>query len=872
MFYLTLIVFVCAENGATALFKAASQNRVETLKTLLNFSSLKVDFQGRGGRVALMASAQNGHVEACRVLLTANARVDARDENGLTALMLAAQSGHTDVVSLLLSARANVHASNTSGWSTHSGLGFTALLLAAENGHTPAVSLLLRGEAQIDAKNSNGWTALMLAATNGYPETVTELLRKKATVDTRNNRLFTPLMKAAENGHTEIAALLIREKAEVDAVNKHRYTALMKAAVNGHADMTCLLLQEHADVHGKNVNGFTPLLLAAENGHPEIVALLLREGADVDVQDNFGFTSLMRASENGYTSVVGLLLYAGAAVNAIHTTGWTSLMLAARFGHTETCALLLHRGADSTPVVTVKEGIEMSAAGIAGSNGHTALEALLRQLSQPSSPPSPPPPRKRVDWREAQIASWSPLAELLGEGAVVLWPLPVLRLLWKNKFPVQRRQDLETVLGDLGWEAEKIQEAKNEAAECARANFPLLGGFTVVCLSYSWLSKDHPDPSSLHLRLLIEELNRQWWAEGERGKRVFVFWDFISLHQRPRSDQEEPLFQKALSQLDTLYSSIHTRVVRSAGVPPDSINPIPYDQRGWPCFEKCVTGFKPSRLVLQLPLTLPERDQAGKQQASFETQIDYVSPSSKTASETPDGNADRDTVKPTTAFGLSRQQILPPLAPEEFGLLLHSKKFTNGADAEMVKILYRQFVHRTASSVRRVSFASRSCFSDEDAVCLSRLFKYLLNVSKEKETNEEGVILSVEQVDLSGTSVTDRGAVQLVETLALVEGLRELNFGRTEISVGTLSALLQSIQAGGLPSLVRIVFIHCKILSQEIRDEDASLILDLAKEVEGRGRTMVLNLQFSTEGLSANVRSQVRREVKRFLPAVSVRL
>uniref|UniRef100_A0A0G4HDZ1 Uncharacterized protein n=1 Tax=Chromera velia CCMP2878 TaxID=1169474 RepID=A0A0G4HDZ1_9ALVE len=137
------------------------------------------------------------------------------------------------------------------------------------------------------------------------------------------------------------------------------------------------------------------------------------------------------------------------------------------------------------------------------------------------------------------------------------------------------------MLKEMGMEEGNIQAILQSAAECAKTDdFPLLGGFTVVCLSFGWLSKEHPDPERFHLRLLVEEMNQQWWAQGEMAERVFIFWDFMSLFQWPRSEEQDALFRKALSQLDLLYSSSHTRIFRSTGVPPNSPNSLPYEERG----------------------------------------------------------------------------------------------------------------------------------------------------------------------------------------------------------------------------------------------------------------------------------------------------
>ncbi|EOD23423.1 hypothetical protein EMIHUDRAFT_74433, partial [Emiliania huxleyi CCMP1516] len=59
------------------------------------------------GATALFKAAQNGHVDACRILIRAHATVDARFSSGATPLGVAAAGGHEAIVRLLLSAGAD---------------------------------------------------------------------------------------------------------------------------------------------------------------------------------------------------------------------------------------------------------------------------------------------------------------------------------------------------------------------------------------------------------------------------------------------------------------------------------------------------------------------------------------------------------------------------------------------------------------------------------------------------------------------------------------------------------------------------------------------------------------------------------------------
>ena len=86
----------------------------------------------------------------------------------------------------------------------------------------------------------------------------------------------------------------------------------------------------------------------------------------------------------------------------------------------------------------------------------------------------------------------------------------------------------------------------------------------VAVLSYAWATRDSPDPTGERLATLVEFLNS---PEGKHIKAVF--WDFISLFQWPRTDEQEEAFLQSLSVMGSLYASpIGTTVVRHTAIPP----------------------------------------------------------------------------------------------------------------------------------------------------------------------------------------------------------------------------------------------------------------------------------------------------------------
>uniref|UniRef100_A0A0G4FBD4 Uncharacterized protein n=1 Tax=Chromera velia CCMP2878 TaxID=1169474 RepID=A0A0G4FBD4_9ALVE len=665
-------------------------------------------------------------------------------------------------------------------------------MLAAEKGHCVVVEFLLQKKAKLGL-TKGGTTALIMAAQHGHPEVVALLLREKVDVNQKRKDGSTSLMLAAQNGHTDVVCLLVRHRADVHRKNNGGFTALMMASSKGHADVMAVLLREKAGVNVKTWGGYNSLMLAAHDGHPEVISLLVREKAQMDEKNIMGCTALMYAAQNGYLDVV---------------------------------IMLLQHGAD--PAITAPDG--STAVKMAASMRHLKIRDLLAGMT-PSLLDEP-----SVDWMAAQTESWKLIQELIVQGAIALWPLPVLRLLLQKGRPVPRRQDVLGVLKELGMEEAAAQNTLQAAAESAKTGFPQIGGFTVVCLSFSWLSQTHPDPEMFHLRLLVEALNLQWWAEGENAERVFVFWDFMSLYQWPRDGEQYSSFQQALQQMDLLYSSPHTRVFRSTGVPPKSPNPLPYGERGWPTLETCVTCFKPSRLICELPTRLP----------------------------TPQNECETNDESHSAALSLSQQPVQVAFSPEQFNSFLKKKKFKEGADAATVKSLYKQFISRSARSMLRVSFAGRAQFSDEDAASLCGLFRHFLSIQKGEQkaignVEGEGRGGAVQHVDLSGTGLTDKGAVMLMEALGGMKGLKTLIFAETQVTSDTVKALSKSMQEGGMLSLVRVSFVVCmRIITNDLVD----VILKIGGKVEERGVPLDFELhKAALDGLSGSGRKQLRQGV-----------
>lgn len=97
-------------------------------------------------------------------------------------------------------------------------------------------------------------------------------------------------------------------------------------------------------------------------------------------------------------------------------------------------------------------------------------------------------------------------------------------------------------------------------------------------ISHGWLAKDHPDP-------LCKRRN-----DLKAVGRTYLFWDFLSLMQLPRSASEESSFRKALGSMHLVYGHGKWCVFRLLTVPDKAESSTPYLRRGWCFFETGVSS------------------------------------------------------------------------------------------------------------------------------------------------------------------------------------------------------------------------------------------------------------------------------------------
>ncbi|XP_050086715.1 ankyrin repeat domain-containing protein 39 [Anopheles aquasalis] len=121
------------------IWSAAMNNECDRLRTLIARGHLHD--RDSCGYTALHYAARHGHLEVCRLLLTAGLGVDEVTNGGVTALQRAAMMGRDAIVDMLL-----VNGSNAAHRDAD---GRTALHRAAEGGHLRCCQLLVAHRAEL---------------------------------------------------------------------------------------------------------------------------------------------------------------------------------------------------------------------------------------------------------------------------------------------------------------------------------------------------------------------------------------------------------------------------------------------------------------------------------------------------------------------------------------------------------------------------------------------------------------------------------------------------------------------------------------------------------------------------------------------------
>ena len=189
-----------APDGFTPLLLAVKKGHTEVCAVLLEEREPWTLYTALDVKNALKLATDEGHdstvaLLVCELLLLKGKSVDKKNKSGFTPLLAAAQNGYIEVCKLLLkTGKVNLKETTPDG--------FTPLLLAVQNGHTDVCELLLANGSDLEDSHLDTLdTALQSVALDGNDSLLQLLLSYKANVNSRDKNGFTPLHVASQEGH-----------------------------------------------------------------------------------------------------------------------------------------------------------------------------------------------------------------------------------------------------------------------------------------------------------------------------------------------------------------------------------------------------------------------------------------------------------------------------------------------------------------------------------------------------------------------------------------------------------------------------------------------------------------------------------------------
>lgn len=339
----------------------------------------------------LHLAAEKSHNDIIEVLVKHEAKVNAVDNLGQTALHRAAHCGHLQTCRMLLSAGCDPLITSLQGFLpsqlanesiqeilqegvfTGSSDSDRQLLEASKSGDLGVVKKLCTLQ-NVNCRDVEGRQSTPLHFAAGYNRVavVEYLLQHGADVHAKDKGGLVPLHNACSYGHYEVAELLVIHGAVVNVADLWKFTPLHEAAAKGKYEICKLLLQHGADPTKKNRDGNTPLDLVKDE--------------DTDIQDLLrGDAALLDAAKKGCLSRVKKLCTPD-NVNCRDTQGRhsTPLHLAAGYNNLEVAEYLLQHGAE----VNSQDKGGLIPLHNAASYGADDVRALLTAAMPPSALPA----------------------------------------------------------------------------------------------------------------------------------------------------------------------------------------------------------------------------------------------------------------------------------------------------------------------------------------------------------------------------------------------------------------------------------------------------------------------------------------------------
>lgn len=359
----------------------------------------------------------------------------------------------------------------------------------------------------------------------------------------------------------------------------------------------------------------------------------------------------------------------------------------------------------------------------------------------------------------------------------------------------------------------------------------------IVTVSYCWLTREHPDPKSQTIRALsrilekyLEHIQRILDKTGvdasSQPADVAVFMDFLSVYQRPRTQEEQAAFERATRDMHVWYGHTLIPAWLITKQPPeweDDPDTVKYNMRGWTTFERTVSSLtKPHAHVLDLGKLSWLYTGGHGSQGDF---LDVL----------------------TSLDSLTKRE--PPVDFGRFKKLINTKIFTDSHDKETVTEEYRRFARVAMAGCERQNFRGMM-WGEKQAKALALVLpQFSLLTILELSNNQLGdgkddtairhlaealpKCPSLGAVILETNTIRDSGAVWLARAIPHCRMLERLDLKMNEIGdIGT------DHLAGAIPRSATLKFLS--LAHNRIGDRGAE---SLANGAEASGVLERLTLE-----------------------------
>lgn len=350
------------------------------------------------------------------------------------------------------------------------------------------------------------------------------------------------------------------------------------------------------------------------------------------------------------------------------------------------------------------------------------------------------------------------MMKAVDSGVIAPLRFSYLKMLFETGRRMERRQDLPD---EAFWTAEDLRNTLLRLSGQTQCS-------VVFVLSYRWLTQLHPDPDGFHLRLVVTFMKEH--MDLYHLDETALFWDFGSLFQKPRSPDEEVMFEEGLKNSNVWYGHTKNTVLIQSHLPPGFNGPA-YDQSGWCFVESAMSSVIKSTW---------NRYDLGK------LMLD-------------NGTLSVDLFR-------ARTERRPPQTPEKVGhILKNDKVFTNSSDANVVAGIYKRFFDELATA-KTLSFTLLRWNAEnmrDLGDCLPRFkllseldlsFNLLEDHGAEVLADAIQVNTSLKDLNLGCNKIGDKGAVALAEALKVNTSLKKLCLGGNRISNDGAVALADALK------------------------------------------------------------------------------